>query len=65
MKSASFFRLNLDQKRQVLRYAELAFKKQNTPSSAGSEEMTALEKSLGFSRDQILAMAKEKIAPEA
>lgn len=62
MQNPSFFKLSPEQKRQVLRYAELAFKSQREVKAEWVDEMEQLQQKLAFSPAQILAMAQEKIA---
>jgi|GEM_PF-3416479 len=62
MQNPSFFSLNLEQKKQILRYAELAFKSQHEVKHEWLNEMEQIQKALDFTPTQILAMAQEKIA---
>lgn len=61
MQNLSFFKLSLERKRQILRFAELAFKTQHDAKPDLLLEMEEIQKALGFTPTQILVMAQEKI----
>lgn len=67
MQNPSFFKLGTEQKQQVLRYAELAFKtKHDAKDEASLTEMEKIQGELGFNPVEIIAMAQEKLtAPDA